>query len=88
MMKYATVVYPKAGDLVVYRDKCLHGSFTNQSDQYRPVVHYGSLHTDAKLCYYYRDRTKLDSPVEVYSVSEDFYFNHDFMKKTRRSSVN
>ena len=81
MMKYATVVYPKAGDLVVYRDKCLHGSFTNRSDNYRPVVHYGSLPSEAKLCYFYRDRENLDSPVEVYSVPEDFYFNHDFMKK-------
>ena len=87
MMKYATTVLVKAGDLVVYRDRCLHGSFTNRSNKYRPVVHFGCFPPDAQLCYFYLDQQQPHSKVEMYKVPDDFYFSHDFTRKPQRQPL-
>ena len=71
-----TVVDAKAGDLVVYADRTLHGSFINQTNQPRPVVHLGLLPTDASLTYYHLNNS--DNIVTVYDVPFSFYLKAKF----------
>jgi len=76
LMKHIQIVYAKAGDLVVYKDKTLHGSFQNHTSLPRPVMHFGLLHTDASTCYYRRNLT--GNRVDVFSVKPEFFFEKDF----------
>ncbi|MDZ4846797.1 MAG: phytanoyl-CoA dioxygenase family protein [Chitinophagales bacterium] len=76
LMKHVHVVYAKAGDLVVYKDKMLHGSFHNHTTQPRPVLHFGLLHPEASTCYYRRNQQ--ENRVDVFSVQPDFFFEKDF----------
>ncbi len=76
LMKHIRVVYAKAGDLVVYKDKMLHGSFPNNSLQPRPVLHFGMLHPQAETFFYRRDNSS--NQVDVFSVKPDFFFEKDF----------
>ena len=76
IMKQAVNVMASAGDLVVYADRTLHGSYINYSKEARPVIHFGALHTDANLSYY-----KLNSEtnkVSVFDVPFSFYFENRF----------
>jgi Phytanoyl-CoA dioxygenase (PhyH) len=64
------------GDLVIYLDKTLHGSMVNYSDDSRPVVHFGVLHPENRLCFYYlNEATK---HVKVYEVPFRFFFENNF----------
>lgn len=74
LLKYSDVVDAKAGDLVVYSDKALHGSPDNRSSGPRPVVHFGLLHPEAKLYYYYHNKEK--DEVTVYEVPYTFFFEN------------
>ncbi len=70
------IIESKAGDLVVYADRTLHGSFINKTKEVRPVVHFGLLHPDAALCYYYlNEETK---HVSMYDVPFSFFFQNSF----------
>ncbi len=71
-------IYPKAGDLVVYFERTLHGSFTNESDETRPVFQGGIMHKDAEPWFtrYVPERNE----VESYAVDYDFFFNKEFEK--------
>ena len=71
---YCDVIDAKAGDLIVYGDKVLHGSSDNLTDKPRPVVHFGLLHPEAKLYYHYlNDKT---NEVTVYEVPYSFFFEN------------
>lgn len=76
LIEMAEVIYADAGDLVIYLDKTLHGSLVNYSDDSRPVVHFGVLHPDNKLCFYYLDQAA--QKVKVYQVPFRFFFEKDF----------
>jgi hypothetical protein len=65
--------FAKAGDLVIYGDKVLHGSSNNLSSTPRPVVHFGLLHPEAKLLYYYLNNENRE--VTVYEVPYSFFFD-------------
>ncbi len=74
LVKHCKVIDAKAGDLVIYGDKILHGSSDNLTNEARPVVHFGLLHETAKLLYYYLDNsTQL---VTVYEVPYSFFFEN------------
>jgi len=69
-------LYPKAGDLVVYFEKTLHGSTINQTDVSRPVFQGGLMHKDAEPQFtrYIPERNE----VERYAVDYDFFFNKEY----------
>jgi hypothetical protein len=70
-------LYPKAGDLVVYFEKTLHGSFLNHSNETRPVFQGGVMHKDATPWF-----TRLvpeRSEVLSFEVDYDFFFNKGFL---------
>lgn len=75
LMNHIRVVYARAGDLVVYKDRTLHGSFQNHTAQPRPVIHFGLLHKDAST-FYYRKNT-VNNQVDVFSVNPEFFFEKD-----------
>jgi hypothetical protein len=76
LFKVCDIIDAKAGDLVVYADRTLHGSFINQTSTPRPVVHLGLLHPDSELCYYYLDTST--NEVTVYDVPFEFFFENNF----------
>ena len=71
------VLYAKAGDLVVYLEKTLHGSFKNVSNETRPVFQGGVIHKDVRPLYtrYVAERNE----VENYEVDMQFFFNKEYM---------
>jgi hypothetical protein len=73
--KYFITVKANAGDLVIYADRLLHGSFLNKSNKTRPVIHFGVLPENAELCYYRENPDTND--VSIFKVEPDFYFNLD-----------
>jgi hypothetical protein len=76
LITMSEVIYTDAGDLVIYLDKTLHGSLVNYSVDSRPVVHFGVLHPDNRLCFYYLDQKS--QKVKVYEVPFKFFFEKDF----------
>jgi ectoine hydroxylase-related dioxygenase (phytanoyl-CoA dioxygenase family) len=71
--KYIHDVEAKAGDLVIYADRLLHGSYMNRTEKTRPVIHFGVLPENAELFYYKENKNTME--VSVYNVAPDFYFN-------------
>ncbi len=71
-------IYVKAGDLIVYLDKTLHGSYKNVSSETRPVFQGGIMHKDATPLFtrYIKERNE----VESYEVDTKFFFNKEFNK--------
>jgi len=85
LFKHCDIIDAKAGDLVVYADRALHGSFINQTNEPRPVVHFGLLHPDAELCYYYLNEATND--VTVYDAPFSFFFKNNFGNQDGRLNV-
>lgn len=74
LMNYKKAFYPKAGDLILYADKTLHGSFENKTKQPRPVLHGAVLPKKAQLYYYQCD----NQYIKKYKVNLDFYMKGEF----------
>lgn len=85
LLKHCDVVDAKAGDLVIYGDKILHGSSDNLTNKPRPVIHFGLLHPDAKLLYYYLDDATQE--VTVYEVPYSFFFENAWGNQDGRFPV-
>jgi ectoine hydroxylase-related dioxygenase (phytanoyl-CoA dioxygenase family) len=72
LLAHCDIIDAKAGDLVIYNDKMLHGSSDNLTDKPRPVVHFGLLHPDAKILYYYLNEQSKE--VTTYETPSSFFF--------------
>jgi hypothetical protein len=86
LFQYCDIIDAKAGDLVVYADRTLHGSFINQTSSPRPVVHFGLLHPDTNLCYHYLDESK--NEVSTYDVPFSFFFENKFGNQDGKYPLN
>lgn len=64
----------KAGDLVIYADRTLHGSHLNLSNTSRPVIHLGALPKNYEMAYYFKSGNK----VKVFQVPASFYLQNKF----------
>lgn len=85
MLKHCHYVDAKAGDLIVYSDLALHASMPNKTKTPRPVVHFGLLHPEAKLYYYYLDeKTQM---VTVYEVPYPFFFESAWGNQDHRFPI-
>jgi hypothetical protein len=71
-------LYAKAGDLVVYLERTLHGSYKNVSGDTRPVFQGGVIPTGAKPQFsrYIPERNE----VEIYEVDTQFFFDKQYLK--------
>jgi len=71
-------LYPKAGDLVVYFDKTLHGSLLNTTGETRPVFQGGVMYKDAQPQFtrYNAERNE----VERYAVDFDFFMHKEYQQ--------
>lgn len=85
LIEYCKTFEVKAGDLIVYADRTIHGSFINQTDNARPVVHFGLLHPNSKLCYYYLN--PITNVVTVYEVPFRFFFENNFGNQDHRFNI-
>ena len=74
LFKEAEIFEVNAGDLIIYADRTLHGSYLNKSDAVRPVIHLGALHPEYKIAYYHLN----EEVVSVYDVPFEFYFQNNF----------
>jgi hypothetical protein len=74
--EYRTI-YAKAGDLFIWIDKTLHGSYENLSDHSRPAFQGGVIHKDARPLFY-RYRPEHDT-VETYQVDALFFLNKEYL---------
>lgn len=73
-------IYAKAGDLVIYLERTLHGSFENVSNETRPVFQGGIMHKDAIPVYMrYKEDKGL---VELYEVDMNFFLNKEYNNMT------
>lgn len=64
-------IYPKKGDLVIYKEKTVHGSWGNFSGKPRPNLHFGILPKKPEIMYYKYGKT---NEIEGYLVNQEFYF--------------
>lgn len=85
LVEYCDVIDAKAGDLVIYGDKILHGSFDNLTDAPRPVVHFGLLHPEAKFLYHYLNAETQE--VTVYDVPYPFFFENSWGNQDNRFPI-
>jgi ectoine hydroxylase-related dioxygenase (phytanoyl-CoA dioxygenase family) len=71
-------VYMKAGDMIVYFEKTLHGSPKNLSSEPRPVFQGGLMHKDAVPLFtkYIAEKNE----VESYEVDVEFFLNKEYLK--------
>lgn len=67
----------KAGDLVVYLDNAIHGSYENTSAARRPVIHGGIIHNSSKKHIQYQLLND-SGEIEIYAVDIDFFVNKKF----------
>jgi hypothetical protein len=76
LKKYAIDLPMKAGDLLIFSGKTLHGSYPNRSKDARPVVGSGIIHPETEMLYFYYDQEK--NMVKVYEVDPWFYFRNEY----------
>jgi hypothetical protein len=68
----------KAGDLVVYLDNAIHGSYINSTSVRRPVIHGGIIHKSSSDNVQFHILNNVGE-IEIYGVSIDFFINKEFM---------
>jgi|GEM_PF-1180193 hypothetical protein len=76
LKKYAIDLPMKAGDLLLFSDKTLHGSYPNQSQDLRPVVSSVLIHPDTEMLFYYYNKD--NNLVKAYEVDPWFYFRNEY----------
>ncbi len=69
---YLVPIELSAGDIFMFDNRLVHYSHLNTSDVDRVVVMSGLFPVEAGLEVCYRDEAAPDSPIEIYSQSEDF----------------
>ncbi len=73
--RHVATIYPKRGDLLVYDQNMIHGSWQNRSNMNRPVVMTGLLHRDFELLYYKIESDSPEMVITAYKVKPDFYLD-------------
>jgi ectoine hydroxylase-related dioxygenase (phytanoyl-CoA dioxygenase family) len=73
--QHVTTLYSKKGDLLIYDQSLIHGSWKNSSDAHRPVVHFGVAHKDTQFLYYKVESTTPEITVTAYKVQPEFYLH-------------
>lgn len=75
------VLYLNAGDLVVYFEKTLHGSYLNNSEEKRPVLQGAVLHKDSEP--FFTRFNSAENVVEYFKVTNDFFLNKEYMDESK-----
>lgn len=81
LYKYTTPVTLKKGDVLVFDPACIHASAPNLSDEIRHAVTMTVLRKNYQLVYYFRNPDIDKGLIEKYYVTEDFYYDYDFISK-------
>ena len=81
LYKHVRPVTVKAGDVIVFDPAVIHASAPNMSKEIRHAITITVLRKEYKLIYYFRNKDIDDSLIEKYEVTENFYYNYDFISK-------
>ncbi|MFN8321333.1 MAG: phytanoyl-CoA dioxygenase family protein [Chitinophagales bacterium] len=90
---YLRPIHLKAGDLFMFDNRLVHYSHLNKSTANRVVVMSGLFPVEAGIESCYQDESVTDSPIEIYSQTEDFlltntaFFNDCTARPTRGEVV-
>lgn len=85
LYRYTLPVLANAGDVIVFDPAVIHASAPNMSDEVRHAITITVLRKDYQLVYYFRN-PELDSAlIEKYHVTEEFYYDYDFISKPDES---
>jgi ectoine hydroxylase-related dioxygenase (phytanoyl-CoA dioxygenase family) len=84
LFQHVEMIEAKAGDLVVYTDRTLHGSFLNKGKTARPVVHFGVFHPTCEYMYHHLED---DGMVKAYPVPSTFFFENSFGNQDHRFPI-
>lgn len=76
LKEYAVDLPLRAGDLLIFSPKTIHGSYPNRSSIPRPVVGSGLVHPDSEM-YFHHFNTN-SNQVTIYEVDFWFYFRNQF----------
>jgi hypothetical protein len=86
LKKYAVDVPMKAGDLLIFHEKTLHGSYPNLSGSPRHVVSSALMHPDTQMLFYaYNTDSNI---VDAFEVDASFYFEEDFRTPAGKYPLN
>jgi ectoine hydroxylase-related dioxygenase (phytanoyl-CoA dioxygenase family) len=81
LYRHTTPVAVKKGDVLVFDPACIHASSPNLSKEIRHAITITVLRKNYQLVYYFRNPELDDSLIEKYYVTEDFYYDYDFISK-------
>ena len=72
LFRYLQPITLKAGDVLLFDNRVVHYSHTNQSSSPRVVVMSGIFPQAAEIWSVYKDETQPESPYEIYRQTDDF----------------
>ena len=76
LKRYAVDIPMKAGDLLIFSSKTLHGSYPNRSQNPRPAIQSVLLYPKVEIFYHYYDKEK--NLINTYQVDNWFYLKNQF----------
>jgi ectoine hydroxylase-related dioxygenase (phytanoyl-CoA dioxygenase family) len=85
LKKYAVDLPMKAGDLLIFSGKTIHGSYPNAAAVPRPVVGCGLVTPDTEMLYYYYDQP--NNLIKTYEVEPLFYFRAGYKEALSNYSL-
>ena len=81
LYKHTTPVLVKRGDVLVFDPATIHASTPNLSKEIRHAITVTVLRKNYQLVYYYRNPELDPAFIEKYYVTEEFYYDYDFISK-------
>ena len=81
IVQKATTLQALKGDLLVYDQSMLHGSWKNQTQKNRPVVHFGIIPEEAEMLFYKIDSEGPALEVSAYSVKPPYSPNLNLIER-------
>lgn len=81
LYQHTTPVSVNKGDVLVFDPACIHASSPNLSKEIRHAITITVLRKNYQLVYYFRNPQIDKNLIEKYYVTENFYYDYDFISK-------
>ncbi|MCB9211716.1 MAG: phytanoyl-CoA dioxygenase family protein [Ignavibacteriales bacterium] len=73
-----TQIYMKAGDVLFFNHRVVHGSLPNFTDEIRPVIAYGIYPKATQLYYPFLKKRFWNKEIRFYKIDMNFFSQHDY----------
>lgn len=83
--KHMHPVFLNAGDVMIFDPALIHSSSPNLSKEIRHAITITVLRKDYQLVYHFKNKEIDETLMEKYYVTENFYFDYDFISKPDES---